>query len=246
VLTIGHITDLHLDGTESSRRRLILVIDAFLSHARRVDALVITGDVVEVGDAEDPQAEYEFARAQTERLGVPTLWCAGNSDGADPEGFGGAITLPGLTILALDSHVPGSFAGAFDDEQLVAAREALAGHRNNDSSVLLALHHPPVALGHETVDGIRLLDADPLAALVTEQPSVVGILAGHTHAACSSTFAGVPLVLAQGVHSNGQLPLDIREPWSDLIDETAEPAYAVHLVIEGRLVSYFRTVPPPD
>lgn len=241
---LGHITDPHLDGSKRARDRLIRVIDALASHATKIDALVVTGDVVEAGDAAEPEKDYAFAREQAGRLGVPVLWCRGNSDEPTAAGFGGTLQLPGLTVLALDSSTPGSFAGSLSGAEIAAARAAMEADTNRDDPIVLALHHPPVELGHPNVDEIRLVDARPLASLIADEPRIIAILAGHTHAATMTTFQGRPLVLARGVHSDGQLPLEALEPWTDLIDETADPGYAVHLLIGRRLVSYFRTVSP--
>jgi 3',5'-cyclic-AMP phosphodiesterase len=54
----------------------------------------------------------------------------------------------------------------------------------------------------------------------------------------STTFGGKPLLVAPGVHSWGQVPLEYAEPNAGLIKEDSPPGFAVHLIDGRHVVTY--------
>lgn len=249
---IGHLSDPHLNVERDDRRaRLSAVLD-HLARLRQLDAVVITGDLADRGrDAEYAQLTEELSA----RLpGTPVVVTTGNHD--DHEGFVRAFgarhfvsDTAGIRIIGLDSSPierPQDLrddAGQLDDDALRFARAAVT---STDAPVIIALHHPPVAIGHAAIDQFSLMRPAALSALLADAPNVVAILTGHVHTAHTSAFAGVPVVGAPGVAST----LDPHVTDRIRADASYPPGYAMHAVERrpgerGRIRSRFFFVPWP-
>jgi hypothetical protein len=165
-----------------------------------------------------------------------------------------------VTVLAVDSTIPGRGEGRLDDATLAWLRAELA---QTDRPTFVALHHAPVPLQHPLPDAIGLTNPDDLAAVLAGSPDVVGLLAGHAHLAAASSFAGVPLRVGPGITWSLRMPWD-GMPWdgvpsdgvpSDGVpsdgegvpDLTQPPAVAFHVLdgdprAGGRLTTHYRAV----
>jgi 3',5'-cyclic AMP phosphodiesterase CpdA len=153
-------------------------------------------------------------------------------------------------LLALDPRpdvlvVSGDVADHGLPEEYAAARawlesELAASHQ----PTFVVLHHPPLTIGIGLMDPIRLLDGEPLGAVVTRHPHVLATLVGHAHTMATTTFGGRPLLIGGGVVST--VPLDIeplRIVWYD-----GPPTLAIHLVDDDpgsppRVTTHWRALP---
>lgn len=210
--TIVHVSDPHLlaGGARLAGRfdvagTMDRTLAAIERAVERPDAIVITGDLADLGE---PEA-YRRLRAAVEpvsaRLGAPVVWVAGNHDerpalrehllGVAPseEPVTGVWDLNGLRLVALDSTVPGWHHGDLDAEQLSWLGEVL--REPAEHGTLLALHHPPVPSHVPFFDVLELRHQDELAD-VLRGSDVRGILAGHLHYSMHATFAGIPVSVA--------------------------------------------------
>ncbi|MEZ5213242.1 metallophosphoesterase [Gordonia sp. PP30] len=245
MVVVAQISDLHFDGTAEHRDRVAAVLD-YLDHTGRngtpVSALLLSGDLTDQGTA----AEYaELAANLVSDL--PIVAVLGNHDdrAAYTAQFTGtpsiapvnsALRLNDLLVLGLDSSIPGRAEGELSDGTLAWARREIAAA--GDVDVLLTWHHPPVTIGMPTMDTRRLRNAADAAALVTEHPNVVGVVTGHVHTPAASVFAGRPLIVAPGVASTLNLPVE-GAGW---VNETQGPGLAFHVIDDHRLTSHFRTL----
>lgn len=240
-VVIAHVADLHLDGRPGPRTRFELVAQRLAAAARRVDMIVVTGDLVEARAVLDPAAEYGRIDRLLSPI-APVLYCAGNSDFPELVAAMGpsALQVRGVRVIGIDSTVRGSVAGHISRHDVVRIERSLVGTAV-ETHVLLALHHPPAALGHPLVDGWRAFgETEALAQLIAASGRVIGTLAGHTHLATSTLFGGVPLLVAPGLHSVGQPGIEHCGSVRDVIDQTAPPAYALHAIAPGgRMVTTF-------
>jgi Icc protein len=244
-LRIGQITDSHLGADWLSGDPLAglrAVLAAIAALPRSPDAIVHTGDVTNNG-TEDEYAAFAGAVAGLE---VPLLVLPGNHDdratmrrilalpGAGDEPIQDVLDLGALRVIALDTVIPGDPGGALD-----AARRGWLADRLADEPqmpTVLAMHHPPFLTGLAGMDGIAVdhRDRAALEQLLSGHPQVLGIIAGHVHRAMTASLAGRPAVTIPGTYA--QAPLDFT---STSLPMGAEPlAFAVHHVIEGRLVSH--------
>lgn len=239
---IAHLSDPHLDGSVDRARRFERVLDE-VAALPGIDLVVVTGDIAEHG----APAEYaQFFDNLT--LPQPTVVIPGNHDlrapmssflATDSHGHLSAVaTVNGLTLVGLDSLVEHEVAGALADDTLAFARDAIAAATG---PVVLALHHPPVPVGHQRMDEHGLRNAAALAELVSDKDSVIAVLTGHVHTALVTTFAGRPLLGAPGIVSTMRLGNRL----DPIADPEAMPGLALHTVHpDQRLTTLFHYLSP--
>jgi 3',5'-cyclic AMP phosphodiesterase CpdA len=256
MLKIVQLSDTHLDGEESVRARLTHVARHVRALAVKPDVVLVTGDITERSAGAAAAGEFGWLDKELD-FGIPVIYCPGNSDesGAfrtflDARGdswdlAGGQVhqvkTVGEVVFALIDATVPGEFFGRLSPESMAWIRRVL--DEAGEQRVVLAMHQPPVTLGHPFVDQLRLLDSEELEDIVATAPNVIATMCGHIHGAIATTFGGKPLLVGPGVHSFGQLPLEYADPNPGLIKEDFPPAYAVHLIDGRRVVTYFETCP---
>jgi 3',5'-cyclic AMP phosphodiesterase CpdA len=210
--TLLHVSDTHflagnapLSGRIDTAANLDLTLAAIERTHVRPDALVVTGDLTDLGEPEAYRALRAAVEPVAERLGCPIVWVAGNHDerpalrehllDAPPsqEPVTGVWDLGGLRVVALDTTVPGWHHGELDRAQL----EWLAVLLETPAPLgtILAMHHPPLPSHVPLFDILELRD-QPGFARVLAGTDVRAILAGHLHYSTSGTFAGVPVSVA--------------------------------------------------
>jgi 3',5'-cyclic AMP phosphodiesterase CpdA len=245
MLVIAHVTDTHF-GNEApdTAARNAAVMDHLLGMSPRPDVLVVSGDVADHGL---PQ-EYAEARAWLDRWDGPLAVCPGNHDVRDTfvAGLGigtrTVVDVAEVRLVMLDSLVDADETGRVDpgrlgEDQLGWLEARLA---EDARPTYVCLHHPPVTIGLELMDPIRLRDGDALGAVVARHPHVVATLVGHAHTMGTTTFAGRPLLIGGGVVStvtaDAELPPTL---WYG-----APPSFALHLVDDdGRVTTHWRALP---
>lgn len=236
---VAHLSDFHLDGTPASRLRLETVARTLRASADDIDIVVLTGDLVEARETANLATEYAIITDLLTPI-APVAWCPGNSDErAHVRRCGPSdVRVGDVRVIGVDSTVDAAIEGCITHETIAGLRGTLAS-ASDEERILIALHHPPIELGHPVIDGWRAFgETRALAALVAESPQVVGVLAGHTHLATFSMFGGKPLLVAPGVHSSGQPGIEYTHAQDRFLDEAAAPAFALHQVqASGRLVT---------
>ncbi len=209
VRSIVHLSDTHLlagnrrlSGAYDTAGGAAAALAAVERTGIRPDAIVITGDLTDLGEPEAYRRLRSLVEPAAERLGAPVVWVAGNHDerpAMREELFGlpgsqepltAVHDLGGLRLIALDSTVPGWHHGAIDEEQLEWLRDTLA--EPAPLGTILAMHHPPLPTHIPFFDILELRGQDELAEVLAGT-DVRGILAGHLHYSTSGTFAGIPV-----------------------------------------------------
>jgi 3',5'-cyclic-AMP phosphodiesterase len=244
------LTDLHVGGNENGLDplpRLAAVIEAVRSLPNRPDAVLVSGDLTDDGDAEG----YRVAREMLAGLEAPLHVIPGNHD--DRRRLREAFGLPGigddpvnysarvgdLRLLVFDSIVPGQDPGDFPSEQLRWLDEALAAEP--EAPTLLALHHPPLSTGIAEWDAINLSASQrrALADAIGGHPQLLGIVGGHLHRVAVSTLAGRPVLAAPSTY--WQVRPDFEE--GDEYQVVDSPGFAIHALRQGELYSQAESVP---
>jgi 3',5'-cyclic AMP phosphodiesterase CpdA len=192
------------------------------------DAVLVTGDIADSG----ADAEYERARELLAPLGVPVHLIAGNHD-RFPERTQYAVRCGDLRLVACDTSIPGQDDGSLDVDWL-AARLA----ENPQAPTIVAMHHPPVAIGIPWLDVIGLRERAALAELLARSPQVRVVVAGHVHRAAFSRLAGVPVVTCAGTNIQSTLDFAARR----LAVTNEPPSFLVHALVDGELISHLQTV----
>jgi 3',5'-cyclic AMP phosphodiesterase CpdA len=243
------ISDLHLGADwpagdpAAALGRAVAAIEAFPG---RPEAVLVIGDL-----AADPVAAlYEPFGSAMAPLGVPIVAIPGNHDGRaemraalDLPGEGDgpiqyAVDLPSLRVLALDTIIPGSDAGSLDGGRLEWLESELG--REPRRPTLIAMHHPPLVTAVPVWDGIALAppDRECLERLVARNPQVLGLLAGHLHRTVFAHLAGRPVLAVPSVYEQARLDFTL----TDFEMSADPPAFAVHTLVGGRLVSHLQPI----
>lgn len=191
-------------------------IVADLDRLGPIDAVVMTGDLTDHGDAES----YRLLRRQVERLGLPWFAIPGNHDLREPmrDALADLDYLPGegrlnwvhdfadLRLIGLDTLIEGQGGGTLDGDTLAFLQGAL--HSRPDVPALVALHHPPFSSGIRFMDRIGLDATGPLAEVLGIAKSEVRLIAGHVH----NTFIGQvgPCIALTSAAISSTFPVDFR------------------------------------
>ncbi len=255
MLTIAHVSDLHIGGRPESDERAARVLAHVCAMRPAPDVLVVTGDVADHGWAGGAQAADEYARAR-DLLAAwrgPLLVGTGNHDGRGPFAevlLGGqaparldrGLKVAGHHVLMLDSLVSAVDGQRIDHGELAPETLSWLEDRLAESHTptFVCFHHPPVTVGIAEADTMQLRNGSALEPVLSRHDHVVAVLVGHNHTMCATTFAGRPVLVGGGVVSSitlDQEPLD--HVWMD-----APPTLAVHLLRDdGRLTSFWRALP---
>jgi 3',5'-cyclic-AMP phosphodiesterase len=209
---IAHLSEPHLlaggaplHGAAETVDNLRRALTQLERSGRRIDALVFTGDLTDLGEPDAYQRLRDLVEPFAERMGAQLIWVMGNHDERpeyarilmreepSDEPQDRVVDLDGLRLIVLDTSVPGYHHGELSTSQLEWLADELS--RPAPRGTLLALHHPPVPVIIEAMATLELLDQHRLEAVV-RGTDVRGILGGHLHYATTSTFAGVPVSVA--------------------------------------------------
>ncbi len=247
-VTLVQLSDLHLRADDSGTgpvARLEHAVNRVAALQPRPGAVLLSGDIADVPS----RAAYEQAHELLAPLGLPVHAIPGNHDDRDllRARFGPVAATAGaplcfaancgaLRMVCCDSTLAGEDGGALDAEQLSWLDQTLG--EQPTAPTLLALHHPPVLTGVLVMDAIALAAADRVAlqTLLERHPQVRTITCGHVHTAMTTSFAGRPLLLCPS--TNSALDLDLRGREGISFSTSAPLGFAVHTLIDGRLVSY--------
>lgn len=209
---IAHLSDTHLltggaplAGLVDTAAHLRATAARLAVAAADADAIVVSGDVADLGEPGAYELAREILEPVAEAIGAPIVWTAGNHDeraamrsalglpGAPLDPIDSVLEVAGLRIVALDSSLPGWHHGGFDDGQPAWLADALVDPP--PLGTLLVMHHPPLAYRSRLMRLLEFRDEALLADAIGDA-DVRAILSGHLHINGSGTFAEIPVVLA--------------------------------------------------
>jgi 3',5'-cyclic-AMP phosphodiesterase len=255
-MLIAQLTDLHI---KSERRKAYGVVDTSamlevaVAHLLRVhsevDCVLLTGDLVDHGTADDYSLLRELLGPLLDRFGSDVYLIPGNHDeraalaqafpehthlAKNQEHLHYTVSLApndGLRLVALDTVVPGQSHGELCDERLHWIEECLCEHH---APTLIAMHHPPFASGIAHMDKISLRNPERFEAIVKRHSHIKRIVCGHLHRSVHTVFGGV---LASSCPSTAhQVALDLdADSRDDFVLEP--PGYQLHSWDGRRFVS---------
>lgn len=153
-----------------------------------IDRIVLTGDLAH----DEAPATYHALRALLGPHAALSRPLPGNHDarvalrsafpelgGHDDEIVTFVERVDGWCLVGLDSQIPGEDAGRLGTAQLEWLGRSLVAHAHVPTVIFV--HHPPVPTGHPWLDGMGLLDAAALAAVLAHAPWVRAVCHGHIH-----------------------------------------------------------------
>jgi 3',5'-cyclic-AMP phosphodiesterase len=217
-LSLLHLSDTHLlagdrslFGVLETEKKLDELFQRVSNSGLDITAIVITGDLVDLGE---PQAYQKLAGIVTpwaESLGAEVVWVMGNHDerpafsevlmgqAASMEPQDRVYEWQGLRLIALDTSVPGFHHGQLTTQQLAWLKEQLQTPAS--LGTLIAMHHPPLPTPAPLMGIIELDDQEAFWEVIAGS-DVRGILAGHLHHICFTSSHGVPVSVAAGMCYN--------------------------------------------
>lgn len=232
-----HLTDLHLVppgqmlyGLDPNARLQAAIADINARHAD-ADFVLITGDLTHDGE---PDA-YAALKAALDTLPMPYRLLLGNHDvrGAfreifpttpvDDNGFVQSVAAtPEGTLVMLDTLEAGTHEGHLCEQRLAWLERTLVDLR--DEPVLLALHHPPLALAIPTMDTLALKQSRELATLLEQHGNIRQIFFGHVHRPVHGVWRGIPFSTLRGLNHQVAMHTDLQ---SGIPGSHEPPAYAI-------------------
>jgi 3',5'-cyclic-AMP phosphodiesterase len=240
-----HLSDPHIGsdwGGGDAVGRFAAVVEAVRALGTVPAAVLVSGDLTDHAD----DGEYRQVRELLAQLEAAVHVLPGNHDAREAmrrhfelPGEGGepvqyAVDLGPLRLVVLDTTRPGDDAGELDDPRLAWLDRELAATPGRPT--LVAMHHPPLRTGIPVMDrvGLAAESCDALAAVLDRHDHAVRILAGHMHRSIAGDAAGRPVVVAPSSYL--AVELDFRA--QQIVPTGEPPGFAVHVLLDGRLVSH--------
>lgn len=253
MIRILQLSDFHLrgDGKPSFRvvdtkRWLDVAAEHLMSLAVKPDAIVITGDLADNGDAH----AYRMIQNALQPLELPVFAVPGNHDRRDRMRsiLGDWCPVDGsvapflcfsadmgpLQLVMLDTMAPGSHSGHLPPETL----DWLSKTLDADRQTLLFMHHPPFLTGMGAMDE-PFENAKGLAGILSAAPDV-RLCCGHMHRPIITTWASCTAVTAPSVSM--QIDLDLSPRGGDTF-RMETPGYLLHVWDDGTLTTHVCQIP---
>ena len=184
-MRLVQISDCHLYADPGARSRTgvpLRQLEAVVAAVRSVnpDIVIVTGDISE----DVTLASYQHAQRLFATLGCPWYWLGGNHDQSallrDVRGVEDEINLGDWRLLVADTQAPRGAHGELGEARIAGLVERLACDAR---PTLLAMHHPPLAVGSAWLDSIGLKDSAALWQALAPFAQLKAILCGHIHQA---------------------------------------------------------------
>jgi Icc protein len=248
--TIAHLSDTHFlaghapwGGVIDTDAQIESALRQLERSGRRPDAIVITGDLTDLGEPEAYARLRSIVEPVAAELGATLVWVMGNHDERphfarqllDEEFSGAAEDHPqdrvydvgGLRIVAFDSTVPGYHHGDVSAQQLEWLADVLVERAPHGT--ILALHHPPIATPLDLMNVLQLRHQADLAD-VLRGTDVRAILGGHLHYSTFGLFEGIPVSVASATCNT----MDLSAPRRELTQIDALRTFSlVHVYPDG-------------
>ena len=227
-IRILHVTDPHLHadpatqlyGVPTDRSFRAVVERALGDDQWQPDVVLATGDLVE----DRSQQGYERFREIMQPCGLPILCLPGNHDdparmsqilNEDNFSFCATHDIGPWRVIMLNSHLPGDEGGQLSESELARLDATLAD--SNERHVLVCVHHQPIDMGSQWLDGYGLRNGIELLAILAQSPRVRGVLWGHVHQASDRKYQGLrmlstPSTCAQFTPGTETCVMDVRPP----------------------------------
>lgn len=236
-LKVLQISDTHLfadkRGTLIGRNTwnsFTAVRDRILVEHSDPDVILVTGDVSQ--DYSD--GSYTRLEKGLSMFTCPIYWIPGNHDHAaqmdrvlaqtalctDKE-----IVTDHWHIVLLDSSVDGKVYGELSEAECQRIEKSVSAYP--DKHFMVALHHHPVSVNVEWLEGLGLKNADRFREIISKHENLRAVIWGHIHHVFEKVEAGVhylsvPSTCIQFSPDSAAFSLDTLGPgyrWFELSDD---------------------------
>jgi 3',5'-cyclic-AMP phosphodiesterase len=257
-MLIAQVSDTHIvaknrhwqaEPLTEIHKRLSKVIGYLNALDPAPDVVLFTGDITDEGDKD----AYYYFKELVSPLKFPYFVIPGNHDQREEmrlafieepympkRGFiHYSIENYPVRLIGLDTLVEGEAYGKICKERLDWFEQTLKA--SPEKPTLIFMHHPPTKLGVKLFDEIICFTPDEFHSLILKYDNLLGIVAGHYHHFCVSSFFGKGCFIAPSV-----APVHyFAHPNDDRVTalELEDPAVSLHLWQEERpLISHVKRV----
>ncbi len=247
VVAPDHAGELYVDNNN----RLQLAVERLLAESVQPDAVLLTGDLTDLGTAE----EMALVTNLLAPLPMPVLVLPGNHDlrSSLRDAFAmpwaaddnmswvvdvGPTTVIGLDTLAadqIDAEGKVNHGGEFDEPRARWLDEALTA--TADRPTAIAMHHPPFRTGIGWMDETGLGNRARFADIVGSHSHVNRIFCGHMHRSITTTVGGV--LCSTGLSTIHQVELNLAPDARPQV-VCDPPGYQLHVFDDGSWVTHTR------
>ena len=211
-------------NTEQSFQSVVGLVE---DEQPKVDLVLATGDIAQ--DASE--AAYQRFSRRVKQLGAPVYWLPGNHDVkstmakvvGDQDYLSPTVAeLGNWSIVLLNSAIPGEVPGALAQSELDYLERALQAR--SDRNIMVTLHHHPIDLGSDWLDGVALKNPGPFWDIVVKSEAVKTVVWGHVHQTYDQVHYGkrclaLPSTCIQFKPKSSKFAVDDEPPgyrWFDL------------------------------
>ena len=251
-MLLAQVTDTHIlhPGSDEPRlvdhvERLQLAVASLNAEDPAPAAVLLTGDLTNNSEP----GEIETLLECLEPLTLPTLAIPGNHDDRDQirasfdmpwaadDNLSWVVELDGLSVIGLDTTVPGAHHGDFDPPRQEWLVDALT--RTAPTPTVIAMHHPPFPSGIRWMDDSMLRNADAFTKVVADADHLTRIFCGHLHRNIVTTVGGVLTSIGPATVHHVVLDLSENAPIALIDDPTG---YQLHHFDGASWVSHIRYI----
>ncbi|MEO0370299.1 MAG: metallophosphoesterase [Pseudomonadota bacterium] len=231
------MSDLHFSAKRpvqgyDTHARVRAAVRFILDHHPDAAACVITGDMADRGTGVD----YRALQTLLSDLTMPVHPMVGNHD--DRVALRAVFPLPqdamdsfvqyrvdlkGTVLLCLDTQKAGSDAGAFCEARMAWLKAQLA---EADGSILVFVHHPPMALGLPTQDLDCMQNGEAFLESLRPYRGRMHLCAGHVHRPVTGTYRGIAFTTARSITYQAPNPQPAWD-WSSFHPAPEAPSLSV-------------------
>lgn len=249
-MLLAQLTDTHIvdpDGDSEvivdNNGRLAQAVKRLNAETVKPEAILATGDLTDTGSP----LEMDILQGLLAPLDAPILALPGNHD--DRDTFRATFDMPWATtdshlswvtdigdlhIIGLDTLLPGTHGGLFDEERQRWLTDVLDESGNRPT--VIAMHHPPFLSGVHWMDTMCLQGMDVFSKIVARRSNVVRILCGHLHRPLTATIGGVTTTVGISTVHHIELNLDpqaavevIRDPVGYQLHDIGDDSWVTHI-----------------
>lgn len=248
-MIIAQLTDLHLRpknklayGRVDTAKMFGDAISTVQALKARPDVVLLTGDITDCGLIE----EYELFEELLQRLDIPAFVIPGNHDRRENmktvlTGHDYLQTTDGpylhyviddypVSLVGLDTVVPGEGYGLMDKSRLEWLDQALADRQ--DKPAVVFMHHPPFLTGIHHMDKINCRGGKEMEQIIRKYPNVERVIAGHHHRPITTSFGGTIGSIAPSIAHQVLLDFDKAE-FDNAMISMEPPAFHLHTRQKG-------------
>ena len=201
VFRVLHLTDPHLFGDRDRALReavswqtLTRVIHHYSASDWRADLVYLTGDLAQ----DNTRRAYRNLRELIDEIGLPVHVVPGNHDvpalmreELPDYACCSTVDVEGWRLLGLSTYEDGVASGSLGKDTLEQLRSTLAG---SDRAVAIFMHHPPVEVGSDWLDGVGLADRDAFLDVIRDSDHVRVVVFGHVYQAYDNGETGLRIL----------------------------------------------------